>query len=359
MMPRMVSRGPARAMIGTVLSLWLVGPGAAAGLVGRYGLMLAWIAAFAAALLACTLSVWLLVLPFAVLLAGAIRAYPTVRAADRAGVRTSVIGIVAAFVLNIAVTLSVRATALEGFKAPSTGMAPTLVIGDHLFVNKLARRARSVAPGDVIVFRQPCEPDRDYIKRVIATAGQTVEIRCNVVYVGGKPVESRLIRGEGCTYDDQDETTLRWSNRECSEYVERVGNREYHTYQDPGRPARDQRLTREGSLLAGDSRDFPMPDQSMRPPSCPRQPDGQPIGTHDQEPGEIVVTKPGAGPCELQMHYIVPKDHVFVLGDNRPNSNDSRIWGSVPVAQIKGKAFGIWFSDGRAGARWDRLGSVE
>ncbi|HEX7841813.1 MAG TPA: signal peptidase I [Kofleriaceae bacterium] len=355
----MASRGPARAIIGTVLSLWLVGPGAAAGLVGRYGLMLAWIAAFAAALLACTLSVWLLVMPFTVLLAGAIRAYPTVRAADRAGVRTSVIGIVAAFVLNVAVAISVRATALEAFKTPSTSMAPTLVIGDHLFVNKLALRARSVARGAVIAFRQPCEPDRDYIKRVIATAGQTVEIRCNVVYVDGKPVESRLIRGEGCTYDDQDETTLRWSTRECSEYVERVGDREYHTYHDPGRPARDQRLAREGTLLAGDSRDFPMLDRSMQPPSCPRQPDGQSIGTHDQEPGEIVVTKPGAGPCELQMHYVVPKDHVFVLGDNRPNSNDSRYWGSVPVAQIKGKAFGIWFSDGRAGARWDRLGSFK
>jgi signal peptidase I len=333
--------------------------------------MLAWIAAFAAALVACMLSVWLLVLPLAVWIAAVIRAYPTVRAADRAGARTSVIGIVTAFVLNLAVAIFVRAMAVEAFRIPSSAMEPTLVIGDHLFINKFIYGIRipftttkllewrKPHRGEVIVFIQPCEPDRDYIKRVIATAGQTVEIRCNVVYVDGKPVESRLIRGEGCTYDDQDETTLRWSERDCSEYVERVDGHEYHTYHDMGRPLRDERLAREGGLLSGDSRDFPMLDRPHVPPSCPIQADGRPSGTHDQEPGEIVVTKQNAGACELQMHYVVPKDHVFVLGDNRSNSNDSRYWGSVPVAQIKGKALGIWFSDGHVGVRWDRLGSFE
>jgi signal peptidase I len=70
------------------------------------------------------------------------------------------------------------------------------------------------------------------------------------------------------------------------------------------------------------------------------------------------VTRQDAGPCELQAHYVVPKDHVFVMGDNRSNSNDSRFWGSVPVALIKGKAFGIWYSSGRSGMNWGRLGSV-
>jgi signal peptidase I len=354
-----------------VLSLWLVGAGAGAGLVGRYRLMLGWIAAFAAALIACTVSVWLVVLPFAVLIASAIHAYPTVRAADRAGVRTSVLGVVAAFVLNIAVAIVVRGTALEAFRIPASSMTPTLVIGDHLFVNKFIYGIRipftttklfewrKPHRGEVIVFIQPCEPDRDYIKRVIATAGQTVEVRCNAVYVDGKPVESRLIRGEDCTYEDQSEDTQQWSARACSEYVERVDGREYHTYHDAARPTRDERLAREGTLLSGDSRDFPVLDRGTIPPSCPLQPDGQPVGTHDQLPGEIVVTKQGAGACEPQMHYVVPKDHVFVLGDNRSNSNDSRYWGSVPVAQIKGKAFGIWFSDGHTGVRWDRFGSFK
>lgn len=358
-----------RAILGSVLSLWL--PGLGAGLVGRYARMLAWIAAFAAAAVACTISVWLLVLPLAVLITGAIRAYSTVRAADRADVPTSLIGIVAAFALNVAVAVTLRATVIEAFRIPSSAMEPTLLIGDHIYIKKFIYGIRipftttrlfewrKPHRGDVIVFIQPCEPDRDYIKRVIATADQTVEVRCNVVYVDGKPVESQLIRGEGCTYEDQEEETQRWSDRDCSEYVERVDGREYHVYHDPGRPMRDQQLAREGTLLAGDNRDFPMLDRASLPPSCPTGPDGRPVGTHDQLPGEIVVTKQNAGACERQAHYVVPKDHVFVMGDNRSNSNDSRYWGSVPVAQIQGKAFGIWYSSGRSGVNWRQLGGLE
>jgi len=321
--------------------------------------MLAWIAAFAASLIACTLSVWLLALPFAVWIAAAICAYPTVRAADGVGAPTSVIGVLVALVLNVAVAITVRATALEAFRIPSTSMAPTLLIGDHIYINKLTLHRRPVARGDLIVFVQPCEPDRDYISRVIATAGQTVEVRCNVVYVDGNPVESRLIRGEGCTYDDQDDTTQRWRTSDCSEYVERIDGREYHVYHDPRRPQRDQQQTRDGTLPAGDSRDFPTIGRPPYPPSCPVQADGRPAGTHDQQPGEIVVIKQDAAVCAPQMHYVVPKDHVFVMGDNRSNSNDSRYWGSVPVAQIKGKAFGIWYSHGRSGMNWGRLGSLD
>src|SRR6185437_13709926 len=100
---------------------------------------------------------------------------------------------------------------------PSSSMYPTLEIGDHIFVNKFIYgvripwtttklfELRGPHPGEVIVFIYPCDPDRDYIKRVIATAGQTVEVRCNVVYVDGVAVPSKL-EDENCTYLDQDST---------------------------------------------------------------------------------------------------------------------------------------------------------
>ena len=83
----------------------------------------------------------------------------------------------------------------------------------------------------------------------------------------------------------------------------------------------------------------------------------------EQKPGEIVETKRGAGACELQLHYVVPEGHVFAMGDNRSNSRDSRIFGAVPIENIKGKALFIWLSYEHwgvldwGGIRWDRIGN--
>jgi signal peptidase I len=285
----------------------------------------------------------------------------------------------------VLIALALRAVVIEAFKIPSSSMYPTLEVNDHIFVNKLLYgfripftttkllQWRTPHRGEVIVFMQPCEPDRDYIKRVIATEGQSVEVRCNVVYVNGKAVEHRLVQGDTCRYDDYDERVDKWFVRPCSEYAETVDGHEYRTYHDERRPQRDA-LAKDGLLSSPDDKDFPRRNEEREGPGCTdatglRVPGlNQKFGTLVDEPahGTAQPGKPGA--CDLQMHYVVPPGHVFVMGDNRANSNDSRYWGSVPIENIKGKALFIWFSYGewewqvRAWRlwnriRWDRIGN--
>src|SRR5574338_136621 len=163
----------------------------------------------------------------------------------------------------ILIALALRAFVIEAFKIPSSSMYPTLEIGDHIFVNKFIYgvripwtktklfELRGPHRGEVIVFIYPCAPDRDYVKRVIAVAGDTVEVRCNVVYVNGKAVPSTLVEESG-TYKDYDEEN-RWFARPRSVYRESLGGHVYETFHDSERPARDRA---RATLTDGDARDF-------------------------------------------------------------------------------------------------------
>jgi signal peptidase I len=182
--------------------------------------------------------------------------------------------------------LAIRTFVVQAFKIPSGSMLPTLQIGDHILVNKflygprleipltqmsLGRLPglRKPRPGDVIVFIWPKDRSKDFIKRVIAVEGQTVEVRNRKVFIDGKP------------WDDPHATWV---------------------------------MQRGLGGAAGDN----------------------------------------YGP------YTVPPDHVFVMGDNRDQSYDSRFWGPVPIADIKGEALVIYWSwDGPdRWVRWERLGRL-
>jgi signal peptidase I len=274
----------------------------------------------------------------------------------------------------VLIALALRAFVIEAFKIPSSSMYPTLEIGDHIFVNKFIYgvripwtrtklfELRGPQRGEVIVFIYPCDPDRDYIKRVIALAGDTVEVRCNVVYVNGKEVPSRMVQDGSCRYEDFSEAAGKWETKPCSRYRETVGDREYDTYHDEFRPERDGE--RVAGTPHGDSKDFPK-DNFM--PSCANSEDAANAINIHQVPGRIEPGPAGAvetqKPCDPQLHYIVPAGHVFVMGDNRANSNDSRFWGSVPIENIKGKALFIWLSYkywtpwAWGGIRWPRIGN--
>ncbi len=207
---------------------------------------------------------------------------------------------------------------LQAFRIPASSMVPTVAIGDHVFVNKLARTATH---GDVIVFAQPCNPKRDYIKRVIALAGDTVEVRCKKLFLNGKEVREELVDANGSYADNYDGT---WTTTTAALYRSTLGGRSFELFHS----------------AESTNGDFP----GAELPNCVV--DGQPPNSA-QHDGTLVVTKTGATACEQQSHFVVPADSVFVMGDNRENSNDSRYWGVVPVGNIKGRAVGIHWPLGR------------
>ncbi|MBF0311817.1 MAG: signal peptidase I [Oligoflexia bacterium] len=191
-----------------------------------------------------------------------------------------------------------RSICFEPFKIPSGSMIPTLMIGDFILVNKMAYGWKvpfsdmfsdpiyisgSKAPkrGDVIVFKYPKDPSINYIKRVIGLPGDIVEMKDKVVYINDKPISAESIDGKKYM-DDMDD---KFKDRNLKFFKSKTGEHA-HTYQI-------------------DADDFFKSDFDK---------------------------------------IEVPRDHYFVMGDNRDASADSRVWGFVPFNNIKGNAVLVWFS---------------
>jgi signal peptidase I len=179
---------------------------------------------------------------------------------------------------------------VEAFKTPSGSMIPTLLVGDRLYVKKARGEA---ARGDAIVFELPMDRGTDYIKRVVAIGGDSVQITNGIVSINGVALVQTPAEGA------------------CS--AERPGD---------------------------------------GPISCrfARETDGGHTYT--------IMFEEGAGVSD-HPRTVVPDGHVFVLGDNRDNSYDSRKWGAVPLDHIKGRASVIWWSrEPGSGIHWSRIGSA-
>jgi signal peptidase I len=91
--------------------------------------------------------------------------------------------------IALVLTLVIRTYVVQAFKIPSGSMRPTLMEGDKLFVNKYVYRFERPERGDIVVFKYPQDKKKDFIKRLIAFEGETVEIRDGKVLVDGKPLE--------------------------------------------------------------------------------------------------------------------------------------------------------------------------
>jgi signal peptidase I len=236
--------------------------------------------------------------------------------------------------IAIFIAVFLRAFVVEAFKIPSGSMIPTLAVGDHIFVNKFIYGLRvpltnawfsewgTPERGEVIVFRYPDDTSKDYIKRVVGVAGDHIRVDGADVFVNGNKLE-RESRGPDRYVEEGEEGPVAMPGfvRHVLAFSERPSgdaSKGYTVIYSPGMGGRDP---------------FPR-GMNLRGLECP-----PPVG---DAPADCVI-QPG---------------HLFVMGDNRDNSSDSRTWGSVPTTYVKGRAMFIWWSRGpRSGVRFDRMGS--
>jgi signal peptidase I len=219
----------------------------------------------------------------------------------------------ASFFPVILIVFVLRSFLLEPFQIPSGSMIPTLLVGDFILVNKYVYGIRlpvinkkvieigSPQRGDVVVFRYPMDPSVDYIKRVVGLPGDTVSYQNKRLTINGKPVPMQRV-------GDYLDKKLYYIPR----YKESLGDVEHQSLIDDEAPAYVQQVE-----------SFPYRDK------C-----------HYNSEGFV---------CE------VPAGHYFMMGDNRDNSKDSRVWGFVPDGNLVGRAFFVWLNFGD----WKRIGSFK
>jgi signal peptidase I len=246
------------------------------------------------------------------------------KSALRENAESIVIAIILAFVM--------RQFVVQAFKIPSGSMEQTLLIGDHILVNKFIYHFARPDLFDVIVFKYPWEDKRDFIKRIVALPGDRVEVRNRQVYVNDQRLKEPYARHAALRSQADNFGPL---------VVPKKG--------DQVEIRQDQRLYLNGKPV-------PIPSGPFYPRDHGAAMTGFEVFYGALFPAGTTLQQP-VGPLTVSHNY------YFTLGDNRDNSKDSRYWGFVKSDRIKGKAFFIYWSWNRHArlaqhVRWDRLGRL-
>ena len=196
---------------------------------------------------------------------------------------------------SIGSTLYIRSKGLEAFRVPTASCYPTIVPNDRILANKLAYNRNNPGRGDLVVHICPFDRHSNYIKRIVAVAGDTVEIKDNQLYVNGYELIRRKL---------------------------------------PESTIDNIRITIEGKLLKGEV--FEETNGSTKYTILLAE------SPHDKTSGDFEK-------------ITVPDHHCFVLGDNRNLSRDSRDFGPIPLATIKGRADYIYWP----AMDWSHFGKIK
>jgi len=243
------------------------------------------------------------------------------------------------------VFLIIRPFLVQAFFIPSASMHPTLLEHDHILVNKLLYRFREPRLRDVIVFRSPPEADdthqeRDYIKRVIAVPGDTVRITPGYIVVGeqqyghdelnGALAGYKPVGGDGKVKLFNDGVFVDGRLVSKAEVAAAVGASGKKVKIFPGVVYLNGKALKESYTAEDPARPYPDPGGSAK-----------------VSPDKWVVV-------DKQHNRVVkiPKGKLLVMGDNRNDSNDARIWGLLDRDRIHGKAMFVFWPINRI--RWIR-----
>lgn len=190
-----------------------------------------------------------------------------------------------------------RGFVVEPFRIPSGSMLPTLEIGDFILVNKFSYGVRlpilhtkvietkQPERGDVVVFRWPGDNKTSFIKRLIGLPGDKIEYRNRQLYVNGNVVKS--------------------------EYV--------GAYIPTGETLENDRFLQAIPIMTDSGE------------------------TNQMVKYSTLLNKGSSATSFRSRSWVVPQGHYFMMGDNRDNSSDSRVWGFLPDKNIVGQAFFVWF----------------